>query len=145
MSAIKRGSALPHLFGLLPLLLITVADASDNSNSTLDVFQLLVEAGSRPISHTPPPAVIIRVKPPSLDQLEQQLADDYQVLAEQEPGLASAQSELNFWLTQPAEVADINVPQWQAAVAADQALVDRLQAEIAQLSTQINALINAAH
>ena len=87
MSAVKRSRTrrLPRLSGLVCLLAITAAHASDNSKSKVDpcnlftpvpgsqnagvpvlgsnandnssVFQLLAECGSAPISHTPPPPI----------------------------------------------------------------------------------------
>ena len=65
MSAVKRSRTrrLLRLSGLVWLLAITAAHASDNSKSTLEVFELLEEAGSRPISNTPPPPINITPKP----------------------------------------------------------------------------------
>jgi hypothetical protein len=118
--------------------------ASDNSKSTLEVFALLEAAGSSPISTTPPPPIDITPKPPSLLGLEQQLAADEQVLAEQQTALTNAQSTLAFWegtpeQPQPAEVQQINVPIWTQAVASDQHTVATVQAQINQLFAEIAA------
>jgi hypothetical protein len=141
MSAVKgsRTGALPRLWGLLSLLAVAAAHASDNSKSTLEVFELLASAGSHPISATPPPPINVSVKPPSLQLLKQQLAEERQELAEQQTGLTMAQAQLAFWQTQPAKVAQINVPQWTEAVATDQHLVATVQAQIARLVAQIAA------
>jgi len=104
MSAVKRSRTrrLLRLSGLVWLLAITAAHASDNSKSTLEVFELLEEAGSRPISNTPPPPINITPKPLSTWQqvqakvsaLLQQVAAQQQVLAEQQAALTSAQATL---------------------------------------------------
>ena len=101
------------------------------------MFELLASAGSHPISATPPPPINVSVKPPSLQLLKQQLAEERQELAEQQTGLTMAQAQLAFWQTQPAKVAQINVPQWTEAVATDQHLVATVQAQIARLVAQI--------
>ncbi len=134
--------------GILTLVAVTLASAScwasDNSKSTLEVFALLEAAGSRPISTPPPPPIDITPKPPSLQELEQQLAADEQVLAEQQTALTNAQSRLAFWegtpqQPQPAEVQQINVPIWTQAVASDQHTVATVQAQINQLFAEIAA------
>ena len=132
-------ATLPRLCALVSLLAIASAHASDNSKSTLEVFELLASAGSHPTSQTAPPPIIVRPKPPSLQLLKQELAADRQMLAEQQTGLTLAQAQLAFWQTQPAEVAQINVPQWTEAVAADQHLVAAAQGQIARLLAQIAA------
>ena len=134
--------------GILALLALAFTSAlccaSDNSKSSLEVFALLEAAGSRPISTTPPPPIDITPKPPSLLELEQQLAADEQVLAEQQTALTNAQSMLAFWegtpeQPQPAEVQQINVPIWTQAVASDQHTVATVQAQINQLFAEIAA------
>jgi hypothetical protein len=144
MSAVKRSRtrSLLRLAGWVCLL--AVAHASDNSKSTLEVFALLAQSGSAPISYTPPPPINIRPKPPSLQVLKQQLAADQQVLADQQAGLTMAQSQLAFWQAQDAEnpelsQGDTNVPIWTQAVASDQHLLATVQAQIAQLHAQIAA------
>jgi len=153
MSAVKRSRTrrLLRLSGLVWLLAITAAHASDNSKSTLEVFELLEEAGSRPISNTPPPPINIRPKPPSLQALKQQLAAQQQVLAEQQAALTSAQATLAVFQAQAdplsgnyagadnqQEVQSF-VATWTQAVATDQHLVAAVQAQIAQLQAQIAA------
>jgi hypothetical protein len=141
MTAVKPSlTALPCLLvGLMSLLVLGRAVASDNSNSTLEVLELLALAGSRPISNVAPPPIVIIPKPPSLQVLRQQLATDQQALAEQQSGLTMAQGQLAFWQTQPPEVAQINVPQWMEAVASDQHTVATFEAQIAQLLAQIES------
>lgn len=105
----------------------------------------MAQHGSSPISDTPPPPVIIRSKPPSLQALEQQLSAVQQALADQKTGLTQAQAMLAFWQAQPAAAAEaqqlttINVPNWTHAIIADQRLVATLQAQMAQLLAQIEA------
>jgi hypothetical protein len=113
--------------------------ASDNSKSSLEIFQLLAAVGSRPISHTPPPPIDITPKPPSLQTLLQNLGSAQQILSEQVAALASSQQQLAFWQTQPAEVAAINVPNWLQAVSSEQHTIASLEAQIAMLQAQINA------
>lgn len=171
MSAVEqsRAGARSALWALVPLLAIAAAHASDNSKSTLDLVQLLdnwasqnpdstlevfdelKNHGSSPISYTPPPPVVI--KPPSLQALQQQLAADQQVLANQQTALTQAQSMLAFWQGQAAAEAaaaqndpdlgtpasQINVPLWTQAVNADQKLVATVEAQISQLLAQIAA------
>jgi hypothetical protein len=125
-------------------LLAIAANASDNSKSTLDIFAVLAKHGSHPISYTPPPPINIKPKPPSLQVLEQNLASDEQILAEQQGGLTQAQSMLAFWQQQDADnpvlsQGDTNVPLWTQAVAADQGTVSTVEAHIAQLKAQIAA------
>jgi hypothetical protein len=146
MSASKgsKKRSLPRLSCLVWLLAVTAAHASDNSKSTLEVFKLLAQSGSRPISNTPPPPINIRQKPPSLQLLKQQLATQRQVLADQQAGLTMAQSQLAFWQEQDAEnpelsQGDTNVPQWTQAVAADQHLVATVQGQVTHLLAQIAA------
>ncbi len=151
MSAVKRSRTRRSLrllvlvrLGLVWLLAIVAAHASDNSKSTLEVFALLAQSGSRPISHTPPPPINIRPKPPSLQVLKQNLASDEQILAEQLSALTQAQSMLAFWQQQDADnpvlsQGDTNVPIWTQAVASDQGLVSTVEAHIAQLQAQIAA------
>jgi hypothetical protein len=126
--------------GLLAVLLaISGAYASDNSNSSLEVFKLLANAGSRPISDTPPPPINLTRRPPTLQTLIQNLASAQQILAEQVAGLAASQEQLAFWQTQPAEVAAINVPNWTRAVTSEQRTVAMLEARVAGLEAQIKA------
>ena len=124
---------------LVVLLAFAGAYASDNSKSSLEVFQLLAAAGSRPISDTPPPPIDITPKPPSLQTLIQNLASAQQILGEQAAGLTSAQQQLAFWQTQPAEVAAINVPYWSQLVSSEQRTIASLQAQITRLQAQIKA------
>jgi hypothetical protein len=151
VSAVRRSRTrrLPRFLvwvwlGWVCLLAVAAAHASDNSKSTLEVFALLAQSGSAPISYTPPPPINIRPKPPSLQVLKQQLAADQQVLADQQAGLTMAQSQLAFWQAQDAEnpelsQGDTNVPIWTQAVASDQHLLATVQAQIAQLHAQIAA------
>ena len=188
MSAVKRSRTrrLLQLLGLVWLLAIAAAHASDNSKSTLDlcnlfdpvpgsqhagipvlengnVFELLAECGSRPISNTPPPPIsasalglslqggAVVPKPPSLQSLKQQLAAQYQVLDEQQTALTNAQATLAIFQAQAdpnsweyagadnqAEVQSF-VQQWKTAVKTDQNLVAQVQNQITQLQAQINA------
>ena len=125
---------------LSALLLVSAsAYASDNSKSSLEVFELLAAAGSRPISHTPPPPIDITPRPPALQTLMQNLASAQQILSEQMAALASSEQQLAFWQTQPAEVAAINVPNWTQAVSSEQRTIASLQAQVASLQAQINA------
>src|ERR1700722_3477836 len=112
---------------LVVLLAFAGAYASDNSKSSLEVFQLLAAAGSRPISDTPPPPVDITPKPPPLQTLIQNLASAQQILGEQAGGLSSAPQPLAFWPTHPAEVAAINVPYWSQLVSSEQRTIASLQ------------------
>lgn len=158
MSAVKRSRTRRSLrvsvlvwLGLVWLMAIA-AHASDNSKSTLEVFALLAESGSRPISNTPPPPINIAPKLQSwqavqqkISALLQQIAADQQVLADQQAALPAAQSELAFWQKQDAEnpvlsQGDTNVPLWTEAVASDQHLLATVQAQIAQLQAQIAAI-----
>ncbi len=162
MSAVKLSGkkTWPRVAILVSLLAIVAAHASDNSMSTLEVFGLLAQNGSSPISETPPP-VVIEPKPPSQQALAQQLAADELALANQQTGLTQAQAMLAFWEAQPAaasaaaaaaggdsdaqaaaaaeaeQLTAINVPNWTNAVNADQKLVTALQTQIAQLIAQI--------
>jgi hypothetical protein len=153
----------PLLAGLISLLALGRAGASDNSKSTLEVFELLALAGSSPVTHVAPPPIVARPKPPSLEVLQQQLATDEQTLADQQAGLTSAQSMLAFFGGQATELSkasqdpqvpadqqaedaeeaqeltQLNVPQWMAAVASDEQLVARIEAQIATLQLQIAA------
>jgi hypothetical protein len=128
-----------HLVVWVVLFAFPGAYASDNSKSSLEVFQLLAAAGSRPISDTPPPPIDITPKPPTLQRLIQNLASAQQILGEQAAGLASAQQQLAFWQTQPAEVAAINVPYWSQLVSSEQRTIASLQAQITRLQAQIKA------
>jgi hypothetical protein len=128
-----------HLGVWVVLLAFPGAYASDNSKSSLEVFQLLAAAGSRPISDTPPPPIDITPKPPTLQTLIQNLASAQQILGEQVAGLASAQQQLAFWQSQPAEVAAINVPYWSQLVSSEQRTIASLQAQITKLQAQIKA------
>jgi len=165
MSAAKPSQrALTSLLaGLISLVALGRAVASDNSNSTLQVFDLLAQAGSSPLTNVAPPPIVIMPKPPSLQVLEQQLATDEQTLAEQQSGLTSAQSMLAFFEGQASALAQVaqdqgapaaertqdaeevqelnqmNIPQWQQAVASDQKLVATIQAQITTLQFQIAA------
>jgi hypothetical protein len=125
---------------VLPVLLaFPGAYASDNSNSSLEVFKLLAAAGSRPISNSPPPPIDITPRPPTLQTLIQNLASAQQILGEQVAGLASSQEQLAFWQTQPAEVAAINVPYWSQLVGSEQRTIASLEAQVARLEAQIKA------
>jgi len=121
------------------VLAIAPVIASDNSESSLEVFDLL---DSIPISDSPPPPIIIRTKPPSLQMLLAQLASDQELVYNQQLSLDQAVQQLNFWLAQPKDpsgLEDPNVPQWQQAVASTQNLVDTVQAQINRLTAQIAA------
>jgi hypothetical protein len=134
-----RPSRRSTLACLVSVLIITPAIASDNSNSSLEVFDLL---DSTPISDTPPPPIIIRTKPPSLEMLQAQLASDQELVYEQEQSLYQAQLQLNFWLAQPPDpsgLEDPNVSQWQEAVESNQNLLNTVQAQIDSLTAQIAA------
>lgn len=160
MSSVKRSRTRRFLClaGMVWLLSITAAQASDNSKSSLDVSKLLASTppssleviqrleanGSRPISYTPPPPIVIKQKPPSLQALKAQLAADQQLVATWQAALTQAQSMLAFWQEQDAEnpmlsQGDTNVPIWTQAVASDQGLVTTVQTQIAQLQAQIAA------
>jgi hypothetical protein len=137
-----RPSRRTSLACLVSVLIIAPVIASDNSNSSLDVFALLEKAGSAPISDTPPPPINIRTKPPSLQMLQAQLASDQELVYEQEQSLYQAQLQLNFWLAQPKDpsgLEDPNVPQWQEAVESTQNLLNTVQAQINGLTAQIAA------
>jgi hypothetical protein len=123
----------------LAVVTIVPAIASDNSESSLEVFDLL---DSDPISDSPPPPIILRTKPPSLQMLQAQLASDQELVYNQQLSLDQAVQQLNFWLAQPKDpsgLEDPNVPQWQQAVASTQNLVDTVQAQINSLTAQIAA------
>jgi len=141
MSAVTRlRMATQASLGVLVVLLaFPSAYASDNSTSSLEVFQLLADAGSHPISDTPPPPIDITPKPPTLQTLIQNLASAQRILGEQVTGLASAQQQLTFWQTQPADVAAINVPYWSQLVSNEQRTIASLQAQVTRLQAQINA------
>ena len=68
--------------GLTCFVAIAGAHASDNSKSSLEVFKLLAKAGSKPIGNSPPPPIVIRTKPPTLQSLKTQLATEEQLLNE---------------------------------------------------------------
>jgi hypothetical protein len=124
------------------LLTIAPAIASDNSNSSLEVIALLEQAGSAPISDTPPPPINIRTKPPSLQLLQAQLASDQQLILNEQQSLHQAQLQLSFWLAQPPDpsgLEDPNVPQWQQAVNSTQNTLNAVQAQINSLTAQIAA------
>jgi hypothetical protein len=126
------------------VLLLTIAPviASDNSNSSLEVFALLEKAGSKPISDTPPPPINFRTKPPSLQMLQAQLANAEALLLNEQLALSQAQQQLDFWLAQPNDssgVADPNVPQWQASVKSTQNTLNTVQGQINRLTAQIAA------
>jgi hypothetical protein len=130
----------PASSGVLAVLLaFSSAYASDNSKSSLEVFQLLAAAGSHPISDTPPPPIDITPKPPTLQTLMQNLASAQQILGEQVNGLASSQQQLAFWQAQPAEVAAINVPYWSQLVSAEERTIASLEARVTRLQAQIKA------
>jgi hypothetical protein len=121
--------------------------ASDNSISSLDVFALLENQGKQssfPIPNAPlPPPIIIRPKPPSLEQLQAQLAADRLLILNEEQSLYQSQLQLNFWIAQPKDYTtfldDPNVPLWQQAVESDQNLLNTVQAQINALTAQIAA------
>jgi len=130
----------PASSGVLAVLLaFSSAYASDNSKSSLEVFQLLAAAGSHPISDTPPPPIDITPKPPTLQTLMQNLASAQQILGEQVNGLVSSQQQLAFWQAQPAEVAAINVPYWSQLVSAEERTIASLEARVTRLQAQIKA------
>lgn len=121
---------------------IAPAIASDNSNSSLEVFALLEQAGSTPISDTPPPPINIRTKPPSLQVLQAQLASDEALLLNEQQALYQANLQLSFWLAQPPDpsgLTDPNVPQWRQNVASTQNTLNTVQAQINRLTAQIAA------
>jgi hypothetical protein len=127
---------------LVSVLIVAPALASDNSNSSLEVFALLEKAGSKPISDTPPPPINIRSKPPSLQTLQAQLASEQQLMLNEAQSLSQAQLQLSFWLAQtpdPSGLEDPNVPQWQQAVMSAQNTLNAVQARINQLTAQIAA------
>jgi hypothetical protein len=116
--------------------------ASDNSNSSLEVFALLEQAGSAPISDKPPPPINLRTKPPSRQVLQAQLAADEALLLNEQQALNQANLQLSFWLAQPPDptgLTDPNVPQWKQAVASAQNTLNTLQAQISRLTAQIAA------
>ncbi len=124
------------------VLVVASAMASDNSSSSLEVIALLENAGSVPISDTPPPPINIRPRPPSLQVLQAQLAADQELLYDEEQALYQAQLQLNFWLAQPPDpsgLEDPNVPQWQQAVESTQNTLNTVQAQVNRLTAQIAA------
>jgi hypothetical protein len=130
------------LVGFVAVLMIAPAMASDNSSSSLEVIALLENAGSVPISDTPPPPINIRPRPPSLQALQAQLAADQELIYDEEQALYQAQLQLNFWLAQPPDpsgLEDPNVPQWQQAVESTQNTLNTVQAQINRLTAQIAA------
>jgi hypothetical protein len=131
-----------RLVCLVALLTIAPAMASDNSSSSLEVIALLENAGSVPISDTPPPPINIRPRPPSLQVLQAQLAADQALILNETQALYQAQLQLDFWLAQPPDpsgLSDPNVPQWQRAVASTQNTLNTVQAQINRLTAQIAA------
>src|ERR1700742_1883693 len=84
---------------LLPI--VAPVFASDNSNSSLEVFALLEQAESAPISDTPPPPINLRSKPPTLAALQAQLAADQLLVLNYVQSLQQAQLQLSFWQAQP--------------------------------------------
>jgi hypothetical protein len=127
---------------LVSVLIVAPAVASDNSNSSLEVFALLEKAGSKPISDTPPPPINIRTKPPSLQVLQAQLAADESILLNEQQALAQANLQLSFWQAQGPDkdgLVDPNVPQWQQTVASTQNTLNTVQAQINSLTAQIAA------
>jgi hypothetical protein len=124
------------------VLTIAPAMASDNSSSSLEVIALLENAGSVPISATPPPPINIRPRPPTLQVLQAQLAADQELIYNEELALYQAQLQLNFWLAQPPDpsgLEDPNVPQWQQAVESAQNTLNTVQAQVNRLTAQIAA------
>jgi hypothetical protein len=124
------------------VLTIVPAIASDNSNSSLEVFALLEKAGSKPISDTPPPPINFRTKPPSLQVLQAQLTADESILLNEQQALMQANLQLSFWQAQgpdPTGLTDPNVPQWQQTVASTQKTLNTVQAHINSLTAQIAA------
>ena len=136
MVDLPKMRCLPMVMGLISLLACVPVHASDNSKSTLEVFELLTD---KPIGDNPPPPIIVKSKPPSLQLLKQELATQRQTIAEQQSGLIMAQRELAFWQSQNGEVPQMNVQQWTQAVASDQHLVATVEARINQLLAQIAA------
>jgi hypothetical protein len=137
-----RPSRRSTLACFVAVLTIAPALASDNSNSSLDVFVLLEKAGSAPISDSPPPPINIRTKPPSLQTLQSQLAADQLLILNEQQTLYQANLQLDFWLAQPKDpsgLEDPNVPQWQQAVASTQNTLNTVQAQIDRLTAQIAA------
>jgi hypothetical protein len=138
-----RPSRRSTLACFVSVLTIGPAIASDNSNSSLEVFALLQQAGSAPISDTPPPPINIRPKPPSLQMLQSQLAADQALILNEEQSLNQAKLQLSFWLAQPKDpsgLEDPNVPQWQQAVESSQNTLNTVQAQINGLTAQIAAV-----
>ncbi len=128
---------------LVTLLAIAPSLASDNSNSTLEVIALLEANGSAPISHTPPPPIRIRPKPPSLQVLQEELASQQSLLNQEQKALDQAQLELQYWDGQPHFDPDglegTNITNWQAAVETDQNTLNAVQAQVNSLTAQIAA------
>jgi hypothetical protein len=127
---------------IVSLVIITPALASDNSNSSLEVFALLQQAGSAPISETPPPPINIRTKPPTLAALQAQLAADQLLILDEQQVLQQAQLQLSFWEAQPPDpsgLEDPNVPQWQQTVNSTQKTLNTIQAQVNSLNAQIAA------
>jgi hypothetical protein len=139
---LARSLMLSLQLGLISLLAIAPAHASDNSNSTLLLFELLAAAGSQPIDAVPPP-IIIKPKPPSLQVLQQQVFADLHTDEEQQAALNADAGELQFWQTEDPEVAQINVPLWTQAVTSDKHTIATVEAQIAQLDAQIAAITAA--
>lgn len=118
------------------------AIASDNSNSSLEVFALLEQAHSKPIGDSPPPPITLRPKPPGLQVLQAQLAADEEVLLNETQALNQSLLQLSFWLAQPKDpsgLEDPNVPQWQQAVDSARNTVNTVQSQINSLMAQIAA------
>jgi hypothetical protein len=124
------------------VLAIAPAMASDNSSSSLEVIALLENAGSRPISDTPPPPINIRTPRPSLQMLQAQLAADQALVLDEAQALYQANMQLDFWLAAPPDpegLSNPNVPQWQRAVASAQKTLNATQGQINRLTAQIAA------
>jgi hypothetical protein len=89
--------------------------------------------------HAVPPPIVIRPKPPSLESLGLQLVQQQQILAAQQAGLASAQAELAYWMSEDNEVGQLNTLQWTNAVNSAENTIAAVQRQISALLAQIAA------
>jgi len=119
------------LAGVLSALVVSPASASDNSTSTPNLYDLLSSGESNL-----PAISITKPKIPSYALLRQQLATQTQILAQSQTALTMAQGVLASAIKSGNE---IEVFRWTRAVAADQNLVARVQAQVAQLNAEMSA------